>query len=76
MKANALSGRPALAVFALFTASGFAGIIYESIWSHYLKLFLGHAAFAQTVVLVMFMGGMAVGAWLAAKLGPKGRRST
>ena len=25
----------------IFTASGFAGLIYESIWSHYLKLFLG-----------------------------------
>src|SRR5262249_44968196 len=31
---------PYLAVFML---SGGAGLIYESIWSHYLKLFLGHA---------------------------------
>src|ERR1044071_8888080 len=53
--------------FALFTISGFAGLIYESIWSHYLKLFLGHAAYAQTLVLVIFMGGMAVGSWLVAK---------
>jgi len=30
--------------FAIFTISGFSGLIYESIWSHYLKLFLGHAA--------------------------------
>ena len=49
--------------FALFTASGCAGLIYQSIWSHYLKLFLGHAAYAQTLVLAIFMGGMAVGAW-------------
>jgi spermidine synthase len=49
--------------FALFTASGFAGLIYQSIWSHYLKLFLGHAAYAQTLVLAIFMGGMALGAW-------------
>ena len=33
--------------FIIFAASGFAGLIYESIWSHYLKLFLGHAAYAQ-----------------------------
>jgi spermidine synthase len=46
----------------IFFASGFAGLIYESIWTHYLKLFLGHAAYAQTLVLVIFMGGMAVGA--------------
>ena len=46
-------------LFLLFTISGFAGLIYESIWSHYLKLFLGHAAYAQTLVLAIFMGGMA-----------------
>jgi spermidine synthase len=55
---------PAGAFFALFAVSGFAGLIYESIWSHYLKLFLGHAAYAQTLVLAIFMGGMALGAWL------------
>src|SRR3954470_20534125 len=55
---------PRGAYFALFTVSGFAGLIYESIWSHYLRLFLGHAAYAQTLVLALFMGGMAIGAWL------------
>ena len=56
------------AVFVVFTASGFAGLIYESIWSHYLKLFLGHAAYAQTLVLAIFMGGMALGAWGASRI--------
>src|SRR4051794_8414802 len=54
-------------LFAIFTLSGFSGLIYESIWSHYLKLFLGHAAYAQTLVLAIFMGGMALGAWLVAR---------
>jgi predicted membrane-bound spermidine synthase len=49
------------AFYLLFTVSGFAGLIYESIWTHYLKLFLGHAAYAQSLVLVVFMGGMAAG---------------
>jgi spermidine synthase len=53
--------------FALFTISGFAGLIYQSIWSHYLKLFLGHAAYAQTLVLAIFMGGMAIGSWLVGR---------
>jgi predicted membrane-bound spermidine synthase len=53
--------------FAIFTISGFSGLIYESIWSHYLKLFLGHAAYAQTLVLAIFMGGMAVGSWVIAR---------
>ena len=54
-------------LYLLFAVSGFAGLIYESIWSHYLKLMLGHAAYAQTLVLVIFMGGMAIGSWLASR---------
>jgi spermidine synthase len=50
------------AFYVLFTVSGFAGLIYESVWTHYLKLFLGHAAYAQSLVLAVFMGGMAAGA--------------
>jgi spermidine synthase len=51
-------------LLGIFVVSGFTGLIYESIWSHYLKLFLGHAAYAQTLVLAIFMGGMALGSWL------------
>jgi len=50
-------------LFLIFAFSGFSGLIYESIWTHYLKLFLGHAAYAQTLVLAIFMGGMALGSW-------------
>jgi predicted membrane-bound spermidine synthase len=53
--------------FFVFAISGFSGLIYESIWTHYLKLFLGHAAYAQSLVLVIFMGGMALGSWLASR---------
>ena len=54
------------ALLAIFVLSGFAGLIYQSIWSHYLGLFLGHAAYAQALVLAIFMGGMATGAaWIA-----------
>ena len=55
-------------VLLLFALSGFAGLIYESIWTHYLKLILGHAAYAQSLVLAIFMGGMALGAWLVSRL--------
>lgn len=53
--------------FLLFFASGFSGLIYESIWSHYLKLFLGHAASAQTLVLSIFMLGLALGGYLSSR---------
>lgn len=54
-------------VLVLFLLSGFAGLIYQSIWSQYLGLLLGHAAYAQTLVLAIFMGGMAWGAWIASR---------
>jgi predicted membrane-bound spermidine synthase len=59
--------------FMIFTISGFSGLIYESIWSHYLKLFLGHAAYAQSLVLIIFMGGMALGSWLASRYSAKSK---
>src|SRR5687768_4616072 len=55
---------PLMAVFAL---SGFAGLIYQSIWSHYLGLTLGHAAYAQSLVLAIYMGGLALGAFIASR---------
>src|SRR5260221_6399630 len=61
-------------IFVVFFVSGFAGLIYQSIWSHYAKLFLGHAAYAQTLVLVVFIGGLAVGAWLCSRFAERGRK--
>ncbi|PIQ37662.1 MAG: hypothetical protein COW59_05985, partial [Lysobacterales bacterium CG17_big_fil_post_rev_8_21_14_2_50_64_11] len=61
------------ALLGLFIASGFAGLIYQSIWSHYLGLTLGHAAYAQTLVLAIFMGGMALGAFVASRITPRWR---
>jgi predicted membrane-bound spermidine synthase len=53
--------------FLLFALSGFSGLIYESIWSHYIKLFLGHSAYAQTLVMIIFMGGMSIGSWICCR---------
>jgi spermidine synthase len=50
----------------LFVLSGAAGLIYESLWSRYLGLLVGHGAYAQVLVLVIFLGGMSLGAaWIA-----------
>lgn len=51
----------------LFLLSGACGLIYQSVWSQYLGLLLGHAAYAQGATLVLFLGGLALGAWLAAR---------
>ena len=55
-------------VLLIFFVSGFCGLIYESVWAHYVKLMLGHAAYAQTLVLVVFIGGLALGSWLCARV--------
>ena len=60
-------------LFALFTLSGFTGLIYESVWSHYLKSFVGHAAYAQTLVLVVFIGGLALGSGIFGRIAERVR---
>lgn len=58
----------------IFVLSGFSGLIYQSIWTQYLGLFLGHSSYAQSLVLILFMGGMAIGAWLVSRWSSKVRR--
>ena len=53
----------------MFVLSGAAGLVYESIWTRYLGLFVGHSAYAQVLVLTIFLGGMSLGAMVV------GRRS-
>jgi len=54
-------------LYLLFVLSGAAGLFYESVWSRYLSLFVGHGAYAQVIVLVIFLGGMALGAGLVSR---------
>ena len=62
------------ALVAVFVLSGAAGLIYESLWSRYLGLFVGHSAYAQIIVLVIFLGGMSLGAHLAGRRSERIRR--
>jgi predicted membrane-bound spermidine synthase len=58
----------------LFILSGAAGLIYESIWSRYLGLFVGHSAYAQIIVLVIFLGGMSLGAYFVGERSERVKR--
>ncbi|OLD19684.1 MAG: hypothetical protein AUJ01_05560 [Acidobacteria bacterium 13_1_40CM_3_65_5] len=49
----------------LYTASGAAALLYEVAWTRLLTLQLGHTVAAASTVLAAFMGGLALGAWLA-----------
>ena len=48
-------------VLLLFFCSGATALVYEVIWSKYLALLFGSTIQAQTVVLAVFMGGLALG---------------
>lgn len=49
-------------LYLAFALSGGAGLIYEAVWGRYLALFVGHAAYAQVLVIATYLGGMALGA--------------
>ena len=53
------------ALLGCLFVSGVAGLVYEIVWARYLALFLGHTSYAVMMVLVAFMGGLALGSfWL------------
>lgn len=54
-------------IYFLFCLSGAVALVYESLWSRYLKLFLGHSSYGQIVTLIVFMGGLGLGSFLAAR---------
>jgi predicted membrane-bound spermidine synthase len=50
-----------MVILILFFCSGATSLVYEVIWSKYLALLFGSTIQAQTVVLAVFMGGLALG---------------
>jgi spermidine synthase len=48
-------------VLLLFFLSGATALVYEVVWSKYLSQMFGSTIYAQTVVLAVFMGGLALG---------------
>jgi spermidine synthase len=65
------AARHAKSVFTLlvvlYFASGMVGLVDEVIFFKYLSLAFGATAYASSVVLVAFMGGLALGATMAAR---------
>ena len=49
----------------LYTLSGAAALVYEVAWTRLLTLQMGHTVSAVSTVLAAFMGGLAIGAWIA-----------
>src|SRR6266849_6286120 len=59
-----MSNSRRIATYALFFASGGAGLVYEVVWSRLLRDVFGITAYAVAAVLATFLGGLALGAWL------------
>jgi len=57
-----------------FILSGATGLIYEVLWARMLGLVFGATTLAVSTVLAAFMGGLALGSALAAKLAPRIRK--
>ena len=55
------------ALLCAFFLTGATSLIFEVIWTRLLLLSLGTTPVAMGVVLAAFMGGMAIGAWMAGR---------
>ena len=55
-------------VATAFFLSGGCGLVYESLWTRYLAELTGGTALSQLIVLMVFMGGLALGAIVVGRL--------
>lgn len=54
--------------YALFFASGFAALVYETVWARQLVLLFGATAPSASAIFAGFMGGMGLGSLLGDRL--------
>lgn len=65
-----------LIIYLSFFLSGVSGLIYEVLWAKHLALFLGSTAYAHTLILTIFMAGLALGSLWLGGLADKIRNKT
>ena len=56
-----------VAVCVCFLLSGFSALLYQTAWMRLFSTYFGTSEYAVTIVLASYMGGLALGAWLAGK---------
>jgi spermidine synthase len=66
LKTSRLPSFSLLVLFCFFF-SGIAGLIYQILWLRMIDKVIGSAPFAVATVLSVFMGGLALGSWLAGR---------
>lgn len=55
-------------IFFFFFFSGISSLIYEVVWIRLLTLILGNTVFGVSAVLSAFMGGLAIGSYIAGRI--------
>lgn len=55
------------AVCFCFFLSGFAALLYQTAWLRLFSTHFGTSEYAVTIVLASYMGGLALGAWIASR---------
>jgi spermidine synthase len=61
-------------IMLIYFCSGLCSLIDEVVWVRLLKLTLGNTAYASTIVVSVFMGGLALGAFIMGRYADKIRR--
>jgi len=59
-------------VYALFAIGGFSALVYEVLWMRSFRLVFGSSTRSAAAVLAAYFGGMALGAWIGARLAARG----
>jgi spermidine synthase len=67
-------GRTYPLVLLCFLLSGFAALLYQTVWTRQFALVFGTSELAIATVLAAYMGGLAAGAAAAGRLAPRVRR--
>ena len=65
------TGATMLLLCACFVLSGVAALVYQTAWTRQFAIVFGTSELAVATVLAAYMGGLALGAWLAEQLLPR-----
>src|SRR5262249_23027922 len=65
------TGATLLLLSACFVLSGVAALIYQTAWTRQFAIVFGTSELAVATVLAAYMGGLALGAWLAERFLPR-----
>ena len=68
---TAVSTAALILLCTCFVLSGTAALIYQTAWTRQFAIVFGTSELAVATVLAAYMGGLAVGAWLAERFLPR-----